>query len=157
MPFVENLTEWKARHGNNGIHISGRVIYGDGAQSDFHGMVLMEPPTDQGELLRLRLEYLQAKLERVENEFELVKTDQLHRFELSRKFSNLPGPSELAAEYMRKLQLKARLLRNGIESVTERLRTATPQAQQQQVHANLEADRVARQRAIAAEINNLQI
>ena len=84
MPFVENLDEFLARHGRStaitmveGFPPStmllecGAVVHRDGRPMD--SPLMLDPPEDQTQLLKVRVRYWETRTKQAEESFELLK------------------------------------------------------------------------------------
>jgi hypothetical protein len=155
MMYVEDFSEFSARHGGESFAYGGRLLFPDGAQAGLGGSPRMEPPAgDYQRLMAIRL-YWQARLEAAEREFYAVQSDFEYRVAWSVRGA-MAGLTAANVEALRAIRDKVLSVRAELAKVEKRL-AATPEEQVRRRQVENEARMQQQQLALLGEVRKIQI
>ena len=164
MPLViESFNEFAARHGSyvntlsRGMRVDNgdRFIFQDGATSDGERKHT-EPPEDEVQRLGLVRRFWKTKLDQEVREFTSFKNTCLQQASAARKYANLPGPPEDAADQLKRGQTRIAAIQTRLKQLDKELDEATGASEQRERMQAATNARVAQANKVAQEIWNLE-
>ncbi|VTT97976.1 unnamed protein product [Gemmataceae bacterium] len=163
--IIETFPEFASRQGCEYI-IAGRetsfrtgdevhrLVFANGAVSD--GVNHFNPPTDSRTLLLLRKEFVEAKLQKEENDFTEYRNACLEQAAISSRFPNLPGPPTEAPQLLQAGAERIAKLREELARLNEQL-VDRQAIERERYRSQVTEDERFRRLSVAAAIRGITI
>lgn len=144
MVLIEDFEEFSAKHGGDPVRFQGNWwLFPDGASCDDNFAIRRQPPHDSAERIKLRREYVEAKLKLAERDFRDLKNEALEQAQLAITNSNLPAPPNGVPKELNRRKEIVQTLREQLAGIEEEY-AQTPEAQRRrQREAELQERRTA--------------